>query len=51
MMSDDDIHLTLNKMKELFGEELANPEQEPIRFIYQIKLAKYHLNRKFHATE
>jgi len=34
-----------DKAIELFGDEIANPSQEPIRFAYQIKVVEFILDR------
>jgi len=36
----------MNKMVELFGDNVADPEQEPIRFNYQVKIAAWKLGIK-----
>jgi len=39
------IQLTLHKMQEIFGNEIANPIQEPIRFNHQVQVANFTLKR------
>jgi hypothetical protein len=40
-VSDEYINTISNKIEEIFGDRTANPEHEPIRFNYQIKVAHY----------
>jgi hypothetical protein len=42
VMSDDDI----NKFVEYWGDSLPNPEHEPIRFMWYVKLWKYYRRYK-----
>jgi hypothetical protein len=37
--------LVADKVIELFGDDIANPSQEPIRLAYQIKVAEFILDR------
>jgi hypothetical protein len=37
--------LVADKAIELFGDDIANPSQEPIRFAYQIKVVEFILDR------
>ena len=39
------------KMIELFGDKVANPEHYPKQFEYQIKLAKWMLSQSSHETQ
>lgn len=41
-MNSEEIMETYEKMKEIFGDYLPNPEQEPIRFAYYVRLFKYY---------
>ena len=41
-MTDEQIVIHYAKMKEIYGDDLPNPEQEPIRFAYYVKLYKYY---------
>lgn len=43
-MSEEELEQTVNEMIEMFGE-LPNPEQEPKRFAYYVKLFKYYKER------
>jgi len=43
-MTDQEILYHLNRMIEIYGDDLPNPEQEPKRFAYYVKLyRKYHV--------
>lgn len=44
-MTDQEILDFVKGMEEYFGE-LPNPEQEPRRFAYYIKLYKYYLSKR-----
>jgi len=35
----------LDKMKEIFGNDIASPDKEPILFAYQVKVAELSLKR------
>ena len=41
-MTDEQIIETYEKMKEVFGDALPNPEQEPIRFAHYVKIYKHY---------
>ena len=41
-MSSEELEKIYNHMVEIFGEHLPNPEQEPMRFAYYVKLYKYY---------
>lgn len=43
-MSDEELETTINEMLEMFGE-LPNPEQEPKRFAYYVKIYKFYKER------
>ena len=43
-MTDEELERVLDEMREFFGE-LPNPEHEPIRFAYYVKLWKYYKGR------
>ena len=44
-MSNEEIERIYEEMKEIFGDHLPNPEQEPVRFAYYVKLYKhYHVS-------
>lgn len=47
-MSDDDFKNVLSKMRDIFGT-LANPEQEPVSFAYQVRVANDCLKREAKA--
>lgn len=36
----------VERMIEIFGDNMANPEHEPIRFKHQVKIANYILSKK-----
>jgi len=40
-MSDEELLHHYNRMVEIFGDNLPNIEQEPIRFKYYVKLYRY----------
>jgi hypothetical protein len=44
-MTDDEVLKMYNEMLEYFGT-LPNPEQEPRRFAYYVKLYRYYKERK-----
>lgn len=39
-MTDEEL---MNKLIAMFGDLLANPEHEPVRFAYQVKMAKWEM--------
>ncbi len=41
-MQNEELERIYNEMVEIFGEKLPNPEQEPVRFAYYVKLYKYY---------
>jgi hypothetical protein len=41
-MQNEEVLRIYNEMVEIFGDHLPNPEQEPIRFAYYVKLYKYY---------
>jgi hypothetical protein len=41
-MSSEELEKIYDEMVEIFGDNLPNPEQEPIRFAYYVKLYKYY---------
>jgi hypothetical protein len=45
-MTDEEVLDKYNRMVEQFGEDLPNPEQEPIRFKYYVKLFNYYHEKK-----
>jgi hypothetical protein len=44
-MTDEEVLDKYNRMVEQFGDNLPNPEQEPIRFKYYVKLFDYYHNK------
>ena len=44
-VKDNLARLVADKVIELFGDDIANPSQEPIRLAYQIKVAECILDR------
>ena len=44
-MTDEEVLQKYNEMLEYFGA-LPNPEQEPIRFAYYVRLYRYYKERK-----
>jgi hypothetical protein len=44
-VTDEEVLKMYEEMVEYFGE-LPNPEQEPIRFAYYVKLFRYYKERK-----
>lgn len=45
-LTDEHINTICDKISEIFGERAANPEQEPLRFNHQIKVAIFLLGWK-----
>lgn len=45
-LNDEHLNIICNKIDQIFGERAANPEQEPIRFNHQIKVALFLLGWK-----
>ena len=41
-MSDEEVLHHYEKMREIFGDELPDPEHEPVRFAYFVKVYKYY---------
>jgi len=41
-MSNEELERIYEEMKEIFGDHLPHPEQEPVRFAYYVKLYKYY---------
>lgn len=46
-MSDEEVIRHYENMKEVFKNDLPNPEHEPLRFAYYVKLYKYFYHGKF----
>ena len=44
-VKDNLARLVADKVIELFGDDIANPSQEPIRLAYQIKVVEFILDR------
>jgi len=44
-MSDNELELIMNRMKEVFGESLPNPNHEPKRFYHYAKMYWYFFMR------
>jgi len=42
VMNDDEVLEHYERMKEIFGDDLPDPEHEPIRFAYYVKIYKYY---------
>jgi len=40
-MTDEQIEAAYNEMVEMWGDRLPNPEQEPLRFAYYVRMYKY----------
>ena len=40
-MTDQQIEEAYNEMIKMWGDKLPNPEQEPIRFAYYVRMYKY----------
>lgn len=40
-MTDEQIEAAYNEMVEMWGDKLPNPEHEPIRFGYYVRLYRY----------
>lgn len=45
-MTDDELEKILKEMQEMFSQPLPNPEQEPRRFAYYVKLYQYYKGRQ-----
>lgn len=45
-MSEEEILTFYNELVDYYGDQLANYEQEPIRFANQVKLYRYYMSRK-----
>ena len=41
-MEKEELEKIHQEMVDIFGDHLPNPEQEPIRFAYYVKLYKYY---------
>jgi hypothetical protein len=41
-MTDEDALMQYERMKEIFGDSLPDPEHEPIRFAHFVKMYKYY---------
>ena len=41
-MTDDEVLKMYERMQEVFGDELPDPEHEPIKFAYYVKIFKYY---------
>ena len=44
-MTDEEILLKYNELCEYYGNDLPNPEQEPIRFAHYVKLFNFYKQR------
>jgi hypothetical protein len=44
-MTDEEALEKYDLLKEYFKDDLPNPEQEPIRFAYYVKLYKFYMER------
>jgi hypothetical protein len=44
-MTDEELQEKVNALIEMFGGDLPNPEQEPRRFAYYVKLFKFYTER------
>jgi len=40
-MTDEQIEAAYNEMVKMWGDKLPNPEQEPLRFAYYVRMYKY----------
>jgi hypothetical protein len=38
--------IVYEKAKEIFGDDIANPEQEPMRFAYQMRVVEFSIKRE-----
>lgn len=45
-MTDQEIEQAIKEMIEMWGDNLPNPEQEPKRFAYYVKLYLYYKGRQ-----
>ena len=46
-MTDDVVIGHYEKMKSIYGDALPDPEQEPVRFAYYVKLYKYYHREEY----
>ena len=44
LKSNEELEKIYQEMVEIFGDHLPNPEQEPVRFAYYVKLYRYFYN-------
>lgn len=44
-MTDEEIQKMYEEMCEYYGDDMPNPEQEPLRFAHYVKLWKYYKQR------
>lgn len=44
-MTDEEVMQKYKELEEWYGDSLANPEHEPRRFAYQVKVYEYYKNR------
>lgn len=45
-MTDQEVLDYYNKLQEHYGDKLANPEQEPRRFEWQVRIYRYYQERR-----
>lgn len=45
-MTDDEVNVIINKMIEIYGDNMADYIQEPVRFTHQAKVAMWKLKRE-----
>jgi hypothetical protein len=45
-MTDEELLRILKEMQDMFPQSLPNPEQEPRRFAYYVKLYQYYKGRQ-----
>ncbi|CAB4124323.1 hypothetical protein UFOVP49_161 [uncultured Caudovirales phage] len=50
LVNDNLIKVVVDKLKETFGDDIASPIHEPVRFSAQVKLAKTILERNVPNT-
>ena len=45
-MTDEEVLNYYKELEEHYGDKLANPEQEPIRFEWQVRIYRYIMERR-----
>lgn len=45
-MTDNEMLETYEKMREIYGDALPDPEQEPVRFAYYVKIYNHYHSKE-----